>query len=118
MSSQPVDRLHPVADFAHRLVSKLDSLAEVALWSMTAEEKRDALVTLAQGLAQGEALRLRLLAEAEQSEATVDSGAGSARRTGSRSRPGKYAATPAPTSGWPRSSSTTTSSPPAWPPGA
>ncbi len=78
MSSQPVDRLHPVADFAHRLVSKLDSLASTPLWSMTAEEKRDALVTLAQGLAQGEALRLRLLAEAEQSEATVESGAGSA----------------------------------------
>ncbi len=82
MSSQPVDRLHPVADFAHRLVSKLDSLASTPLWSMTAEEKRDALVTLAQGLAQGEALRLRLLAEAEQSEATVESGAGVSRGLG------------------------------------
>ena len=46
--------------------------------SMTPEQKRDALVSLTQDVAQLEALRLRVLAEAEQSEATVDSGARSA----------------------------------------
>ena len=43
-----------------------------------AEDKREALVTLAQGKAQLDALALRLLAEAERTEATVESGAGSA----------------------------------------
>ena len=78
MSSQPVEHLHPVLDFAHRLVARLDSLAEAPLMSMRPEDKRAALVTLARGRAQLEALALRLLAEAEQSEATVESGAGSA----------------------------------------
>ena len=36
MSSQPVDHLHPVLDFAHRLRERLDSMAQVPLWSMTA----------------------------------------------------------------------------------
>ena len=35
MSSQPVDRLHPVLDFAHRLRERLDSIAQMPLWSMT-----------------------------------------------------------------------------------
>ncbi len=76
MSSQPVEHLHPVLDFAHRLVSRLDSLADAPLMSMRPEDKRAALVTLAQGRAQLEALALRLLADAERSEATVESGAG------------------------------------------
>ena len=78
MSSQPIEHLHPVLDFAHRLVSRLDSLADAPLMSMRPEDKRAALVTLAQGRAQLDALALRLLADAEQSEATVESGAGTA----------------------------------------
>jgi hypothetical protein len=45
---------------------------------MRPEEKRAALVTLAQGRAQLDALALRLLADAERSAATVESGAGTA----------------------------------------
>ena len=78
MSSQPVEHLNPVVDFAHRLVSRLDSLTDAPLMSMRPEDKRAALVTLAQGRAQLDALALRLLAEAERSEVTVESGAGTA----------------------------------------
>ena len=78
MSSQPIEHLHPVLDFAHRLVARLDSLAAAPLMSMRPEDKRAALVTLARGRAQLDALALRLLADAEQSEATVESGAGTA----------------------------------------
>ena len=78
MSSQPVDRLHPVLDFAHRLRERLDSVAKVPLWSMTPEEQREALTTLAQAEAQLDALKLRLLAEADRSGATTETGAGTA----------------------------------------
>jgi hypothetical protein len=79
MSSQPSDLPeHPVVDFAHTLHDRLSSLAATPLLSMTAAQKRDALVSLAQDAAQLEMLRLRLLADAEQTEATVDTGARSA----------------------------------------
>ena len=78
MSSQPIEHLHPVLDFAQRLVSRLGSLADAPLMSMRHEDKRAALVTLAKGRAQLDALALRLLADAEKSEATVESGAGTA----------------------------------------
>ena len=79
MSSQSIDHSeHPVVDFAHRLHDRLNSLFQVPLMSMTPAEKRDALVSLTRDVAQLEALRLRLLLEAEQSEVTVDSGARSA----------------------------------------
>src|SRR3954447_3964159 len=76
MSSHVVDvPEHPVVDLARRLHCRLKALAHAPLMSMTAEEKREALVSLTQDVAQLEALRLRVLAEAEQSEATVESGA-------------------------------------------
>ena len=78
MSSQPVDRLHPVVEFAHRLTERLDALATTPVWSMSAADQRDALLELTRGQAQLEALKLRLLAEADRSEATTESGAGSA----------------------------------------
>src|SRR6478735_4456243 len=78
MSSQPVDHLHPVADFAHRLTERLDSVARVPLWSMSPEQQRDALTTLTHAQGQLDALRLRLLAEAELSGATTETGAGTA----------------------------------------
>ena len=78
MSSQPVDHQHPVVDFAGHLDCRLDSLAETPLLSMTPEQKREALVLLSRGASKLDALRLRLLAEAEESEATVESGARSA----------------------------------------
>ena len=78
MSSQPVDHLHPVLDFAHRLRERLDSIARVPIWSMPPEQQRDALTTLAQAKAQLDALKLRLLAEADRSGATTETGAGTA----------------------------------------
>src|SRR6478735_4614823 len=78
MSSQPVDHLHPVLDFALRLRERLDSITNVALWSMTEEQQRDALTTLTHSQAQLDALRLRLLAEADRSGATTQTGAGTA----------------------------------------
>src|SRR6478735_6563000 len=78
MSSQPVDHLHPVVDFAHRLHERLDSVARVPLWSMTEEQQRDALTTLTHAQAQLDALKLRLLAEADRSGATTQTGAGTA----------------------------------------
>ncbi len=78
MSSQPVEHQHPVVDFAQRLACRLDSLVDVPVMSMSARDKREALVGLAKSRARLEALSLRLLAEAEQSEATVASGAATA----------------------------------------
>ena len=78
MSSQPVDHLHPVLDFAHRLRERLDSVAKVPLWSMRPDEQREALTTLAQAEAQLDALKLRLLAEADRSGATTETGANTA----------------------------------------
>ncbi len=78
MSSQPVDHLHPVLDFAHRLRERLDSMAQTPLWSMKADEQREALTTLRQAQAQLEALELRLLAEADRSGATTETGANTA----------------------------------------
>ena len=78
MSSQPVDRLHPVLDFAHRLRERLDSIAKVPLWSMTEEQQRNALTTLTHAQAQLDALKLGLLAEADRSGATTETGAGTA----------------------------------------
>src|SRR6478735_6250222 len=107
MSSQPVDHLHPVLDFAHRLRERLDSVASVALWSMPPEQQRDALTTLAHAQAQLDALKLRLLAEADRSDATTETGANTAAdwlgggvaagTTGSPLRP-----TPRPGTGAPR----------------
>ena len=78
MSSQPVDHLHPVADFARRLGAKLDSLAEVPLWSMSPEELRQTAKALAKDRAQLDALDLQVLAELERQDATTESGAASA----------------------------------------
>src|SRR6478609_3881200 len=78
MSSQPVDHLHPVLDFALRLRERLDSITHVALWSMTEEQQRDALTTLTHAQGQLDALRLRLLALADRSAATTETGAGTA----------------------------------------
>jgi hypothetical protein len=78
MSSQPVDHLHPVVEFVQRLAVRLDSLAEVPLLSLAAQDQRQALVELARCRAQLESLQLRLLAHAEESEATTETGARSA----------------------------------------
>jgi Domain of unknown function (DUF222) len=78
MSSQPIDpgsRVHPVADFGARLCSRLEFLASVPTWSMTPEQQRQALVDLARGQAELEALRLRVLVEADRSGATDEAGA-------------------------------------------
>jgi hypothetical protein len=78
MSSQPVEHLHPVVEFAERLTIRLEKLADQPLLSMTPAEKRTALATLARGEAQLAHLKLRLLEEAEHSEATLEAGAASA----------------------------------------
>jgi hypothetical protein len=78
MSSQPIEHPHPVLDLAQRLHTRLESVADVSLSSMTAAEKREALILLSQDSAQLDALRLRLLSEAEHSEVTVDTGAATA----------------------------------------
>ena len=78
MSSQQVDHLHPVVDFAQRLSARLDSLAQVSLLSLPPDDQREVLTQLAKCHSQFDTLQLRLLAQAEQSEATTDSGAATA----------------------------------------
>jgi hypothetical protein len=78
MSSQPIEHRHPVLDLAVRLHARLESVAEVSMVSMTPQEKREALILLSRDSAQLDALRLRLLSEAELSEATADTGAATA----------------------------------------
>jgi hypothetical protein len=78
MSSQPNDpgnRVHPVADFGPRLCSRLEFLATTPTWSMTPQETRQALRDIARGQAELEALRLRVLLEADRSGATDEAGA-------------------------------------------
>ncbi len=78
MSSQPVDRIHPVVDFAARLSARLDELAGVPVWSMSPEEHREALSVIARDEAKLAALKLRVLVEAERSGSTDQQGAGTA----------------------------------------
>ena len=78
MSSQLMDRSHPVCDFAGRLRERLDRLADVPTWTMGPGEQRQTLTDLAEAEAQLAALRLRVLAEADRSGATTDQGAASA----------------------------------------
>ena len=83
MSSQPIDppdrvQQHPVAEFAERLSTRLHDLAATPLLSMEAADKRQTLVALATARAQLEALQLRLLADAEATEACTETGAATA----------------------------------------
>ena len=78
MSSQPVDRIHPVASFAARAGQRLVELASYPVWSMSPEEQRRTLAELARVETQVAALRLRVLAEAERSGATGADGSASA----------------------------------------
>ena len=78
MSSQAVDRVHPILDFARRLSARLEELSAVPAWSMSDVEQRDALVMLTKAGNQLDALRLRVLAEADRCGATDAVGAGSA----------------------------------------
>src|SRR4051794_13812999 len=78
MSSHPVEHRHPVVDLVQRLSARLDSLARVPLLSLPPQDQRELLVDLAKCRTQLDNLHLRMLAEAEQSQATVESGAASA----------------------------------------
>ena len=83
MSNQPDEPTrrgleHPVAAFAERLTSRLDELAGFSLTSMEASVKRETLLALATARAQLDALQLRLLSEAETSQACLETGAATA----------------------------------------
>ena len=78
MSSQAVDRVHPILDFAQRAFARLTEIASVPAWSMSEVEQRETLVMLARAGNQLDALKLRVLAEADRSGATDAVGAGSA----------------------------------------
>ena len=69
MSSQVLDRVHPVTAFAGRLSARLAELAGVPLWSLSPDGHRETLVKLARAKAQLAALELRVLAEAERARA-------------------------------------------------
>jgi len=70
MSSQLIDRSHPVLGLARGLSRRLGQLAEVPVWSMSPVEQREASVDLARTESQLAALRLRVLAEADRCGAT------------------------------------------------
>ena len=78
MSSDVLTRVHPVVDFAHRLDVELDDLAATPVWSLTPEEQCEALELLARDQAKLDALKLRLLTEADRSGATSAHGDGTA----------------------------------------
>ncbi len=76
MSSQVIGvPHHPVAAFAERLNTRLDDVGQMGLTTMSPAEKRDTLVALAQSKAKTDALYLRLLAEADDSQACVEAAA-------------------------------------------
>lgn len=70
MTSQLLDRPHPVTEFAGRLRVRLEELAATSTSTMRPGEQRAALVDLAAAEARLAALRLRVLAEADRSGAT------------------------------------------------
>ena len=74
MTSQPT-QAHPVTAFAAAAVARLEQLATTPLWSMTPVEQLDTLKLLAVAEAQVSALRLRVLAETDRSDATAATGA-------------------------------------------
>ena len=78
MTSQPTTQRHPVAAFAAAAVARLDTLATTPVWSMAPTEQLDTLRLLAVAEAQVSALRLRVLAEADRSEAAAAAGAATA----------------------------------------
>ena len=79
MSSQPIDQQHPVVGVVERVGCELGSLAGVPLLSMAPEQIRAVLVRISEDEAQLAALKLRVLAHAESSEATVASGSATVR---------------------------------------
>lgn len=66
---------HPIADFASRLHTALDDLAQATAWSMSPDEQRAALVQLTRGLARVEELRLRVLVAADRNDVGADDAA-------------------------------------------
>src|ERR1700710_1647945 len=78
MSSQPMHRVHPVVDFAHRLSARLDEVIDVPVWSMSPEEHREALRVISHDEAKLAALKLHVLAEADRAGSTDHQGDGTA----------------------------------------
>src|SRR5690349_6476312 len=78
MSSRPDEPHHPVVELVDRLKIHLDKLADQPLFTLTPDEQKHALSILAEDEAQLAALKLRLLAHAEQTGATADASAGTA----------------------------------------
>ena len=120
MSSQPVDPAgggsdHPVAALVERLDRSLADTGGMPLLSMSAPDMRRTLVRLAAARARLDALALRLLADAEATQACTEAGAstaaawlaGETRQTGGRAGP---------TWRWPRGWSRCPACRPAWPP--
>ncbi len=66
---------HPVVAFARALRGRLAELADVPVWSMTADDQRTTLVELAAAQAQLDALRLRVLAGADSQDAAASTAA-------------------------------------------
>ena len=66
---------HPIADFAERLHTALNDLAQAPAWSMSPDEQRDALVQLTRGVARVEELRLRVLAAADRNDVGAEDAA-------------------------------------------
>ena len=102
MSSQPVDHLHPVVDFAHRLRARLDSVAETPL--LVDDARASSARRWSPSPRPGAAGRAASCGCSPRPTGPrpPSSPVPAPPRTGSRSRPGRYAATPAPTCGWPR----------------
>ena len=66
---------HPVLRFAASLGRGLDALSDTAVWAMTAEEQREALIRLRRERARLAELEFRLLVAADRNELGADSGA-------------------------------------------
>lgn len=73
---EAVAQCHPVADFADRLLARLEGLRQspVPVWSMSPQDKQHTLTTLATAQAQLEAMRLEVLLAADRDEAAIDPG--------------------------------------------
>ena len=69
---------HPVAAFAERLEKRLAEVGSMGLSTMSPEEKRESLLAMARSRAKADALYLRLLAEADESEVCLGAGAADA----------------------------------------
>jgi hypothetical protein len=78
MSSDVVERVHPMLAFARSWVAELEDVAETPIWSLNPAEQRELLELIARGQSMTDAQRVHVLTHADSCGATTAKGDGTA----------------------------------------